>query len=64
MWDRALAAERPALVEAIVDPATPLLPPSLKPEFLEKIKVAVRAEQSELARQALQALERELSMQP
>jgi pyruvate dehydrogenase (quinone) len=35
-WERALAADRPVVVEAIVDPEVPPLPPHIKPEFAKK----------------------------
>ncbi len=35
-WDRALAAERPVVVEAVVDPEVPPLPPHIRPEFAKK----------------------------
>ncbi len=36
-WDEALAARRPVLIEAIVDPATPLLPPGQPFAKVEKM---------------------------
>jgi pyruvate dehydrogenase (quinone) len=31
-WDRVLAADRPALIEVVVDPAISMLPPHITPE--------------------------------
>ncbi|HEU5035355.1 MAG TPA: thiamine pyrophosphate-dependent enzyme, partial [Mycobacteriales bacterium] len=35
-WDRALAADRPVLLEFVTDPQIPPLPPHVKPEMLKK----------------------------
>jgi pyruvate dehydrogenase (quinone) len=35
-WDRALAADRPALLEFVTDPQIPPLPPHVRPQMLEK----------------------------
>jgi pyruvate dehydrogenase (quinone) len=40
-WDEALAADRPVLVEAIVDPDVPTVPPELKPEQVEQLRRAL-----------------------
>jgi pyruvate dehydrogenase (quinone) len=40
-WDRALAANRPVLIEAVTDPTVPTLPPELKPAQLEKLTSAL-----------------------
>jgi len=40
-WDRALAADRPVLIEAVTDPTVPTLPPELKPAQLEKLTSAL-----------------------
>jgi pyruvate dehydrogenase (quinone) len=36
-WDAALAADRPILIHAVVDPAVPLLPPRLESAMREKM---------------------------
>jgi pyruvate dehydrogenase (quinone) len=44
-WDRALAAERPAVIEVLTDPAVPLLPPfPAGAEKLEDMRSALSAE--------------------
>jgi pyruvate dehydrogenase (quinone) len=58
-WDEALAADRPVLVEAVVDPATPLLPPKLTDEQARNLADGLAAEGSEEAGRARAALERE-----
>ncbi|HEX2513987.1 MAG TPA: thiamine pyrophosphate-requiring protein [Chloroflexota bacterium] len=40
-WDEALAADRPVLVEAVVDPDVPTVPPELKPEQVEQLRRAL-----------------------
>ena len=40
-WDEALAADRPVVVEAVVDPDVPTVPPELKPEQVEKLRRAL-----------------------
>ena len=42
-WDEALAADRPVVVEAVVDPDVPTAPPRLKPEQLEQLRRALAA---------------------
>ena len=42
-WDEALAADRPVVLEAVVDPDVPTVPPALKPEQLEKLRRALAA---------------------
>jgi len=41
-WDEALSADRPVVVEAIVDPNIPALPPELKPEQQQKLRQALQ----------------------
>jgi pyruvate dehydrogenase (quinone) len=43
-WEKALAADRPVLIEAIVDPAVPLLPPALKPQQAEHMAAGLAQE--------------------
>jgi len=40
-WDRALQADRPVVLEFVVDPAFPPLPPHVKPDQLKKAAKAV-----------------------
>ena len=40
-WDRALAADRPVVFEAVTDPNVPTFPPDLKPEQVDKLKSAL-----------------------
>jgi pyruvate dehydrogenase (quinone) len=35
-WERALAADKPVLLEFVTDPQIPPLPPHVKPEMLKK----------------------------
>ena len=40
-WDRALASDRPFVIDAVVDPAVPTLPPELEPETEDKLTKAL-----------------------
>jgi pyruvate dehydrogenase (quinone) len=51
-WDAALAADRPFLIHAVVDPAVPLLPPRLEPAMKQKLLSGLDQEGTELARRA------------
>ena len=42
-WDEALAADRPVVLEAIVDPDVPTLPPDLTPEHRQNLLQALAA---------------------
>jgi pyruvate dehydrogenase (quinone) len=54
-WKRALAADRPVLLEAITDPEVPPLPPELTDEQREKLHQALRGDASaSAARRELQ----------
>jgi pyruvate dehydrogenase (quinone) len=55
-WDEALSADRPTLIEAIVDPATPLLPPKLTDDQVENLAAGVGAEESDEAGRASEGL--------
>jgi pyruvate dehydrogenase (quinone) len=46
-WDRALAAEGPFVIDAVVDPAVPTLPPELEPETEDKLTKALSQNDSE-----------------
>ena len=56
VWDEALAADRPIVVEAAVDPATPLKPPKLTGEQIDNLAAGLGAEGSEVATRAHAAL--------
>ena len=43
-WDRALTSDRPVVIDAIVDPNTPTLPPRPEAEVVEKIARALAEE--------------------
>lgn len=45
-WDEALAADRPTLLEAVVDPATPLMPPKLTRAQAANLSAGLGAEGS------------------
>ncbi|HEV7447054.1 MAG TPA: thiamine pyrophosphate-requiring protein [Steroidobacteraceae bacterium] len=49
-WDEALAADRPVVYEAVVDPTVPTLPPDLMPEQREKLVRALGANDAEAPR--------------
>ncbi len=57
-WDEALSADRPTLIEAVVDPAVPLLAPRLEADTVAQMEAALRAEGPDGER-ALAALTRE-----
>jgi pyruvate dehydrogenase (quinone) len=58
-WDAALAADRPVLIEAVVDPAIPLLPPGQPYEKVKPMYTGLAAEEGDLARRAEAHLRRE-----
>jgi pyruvate dehydrogenase (quinone) len=49
-WDAALAADRPVLIEALVDPDVPLLPPDLPYDKAEKMYAGLAQEGDSAAR--------------
>jgi pyruvate dehydrogenase (quinone) len=51
-WETALAADRPVVIDAVVDPATPLLPPGQPFEKVKSMYAGLAAEHSDLARRA------------
>ena len=55
-WDEALSADRPTLLEAVVDPATPLLPPKLTDEQVGNLAAGLGAEESAEAERAYEGL--------
>ena len=58
-WETALAADRPVVIDAVVDPAAPLLPPKRPFEMVEAMYAGLAAEPGETARRALAHLRRE-----
>jgi pyruvate dehydrogenase (quinone) len=62
-WDDALASPRPFLLEAVVDPAVPLLPPHLEEASRERLEAAFALERTTVGQRAHQALQAELAMQ-
>jgi pyruvate dehydrogenase (quinone) len=42
--ERALAADRPVVIDAVTDPETPNLPPTLTPEIEEKLRSALASD--------------------
>jgi pyruvate dehydrogenase (quinone) len=56
VWDEALAADRPVLVEAVVDPATPLTPPKLTDDQIGNLAAGLGAEESAEADRAYAGL--------
>ncbi|WP_299302629.1 thiamine pyrophosphate-requiring protein [uncultured Brachybacterium sp.] len=52
-WQQALSAERPMLIEAVVDPNTPLLPPRAPQEKVEKMFSALAQEDADATITAL-----------
>ncbi len=43
-WQRAFAADRPVVIEAVVDPAVPLLPPALPDDKVQKMYAGLEQE--------------------
>ena len=62
-WERALAATRPFVIDAVVSADVPTLPPELKPEQQQKLAKALAAgdPDAEWVRGQLQAQEVEVS---
>ncbi|GLH96622.1 thiamine pyrophosphate-requiring protein [Phytohabitans aurantiacus] len=58
-WDTALAADRPVLIDAVVDPAVPLLPPLQEYEKIKPMYAGLAAEDGTLARRAEEHLRSE-----
>lgn len=54
-WDRALTSDRPVVIDAVVDPNVPALPPRPQKEVIEKVRQALAGEpEAELVRQQLE----------
>ncbi len=62
-WEAALAADRPTLIEAVVDPATVLLPPLQSAEHVAGMYAALEQEDGPQARRALIHLRRERALE-
>jgi len=62
-WDAALGADRPFVIQAVVDPAVPLLPPLLPPDTKVKVLRGLYQENTPLARRAERYLLAELADQ-
>ncbi|MDG6105784.1 thiamine pyrophosphate-requiring protein [Dactylosporangium aurantiacum] len=58
-WDAALSADGPFVIDAVVDPATPLLPPLQDLEKVRPMYAGLAAEDTDLARRAAAYLRRE-----
>jgi pyruvate dehydrogenase (quinone) len=58
-WDAALAADRPFVIDAVTDPAIPLLPPGRPFDKVEGMYQGLAAEPGEMARRAEAHLRRE-----
>jgi pyruvate dehydrogenase (quinone) len=58
-WEEALAADRPFVIDAVVDPAIPLLPPGRPFEMVQGMYDALAAEGGDVAGRALAHLRRE-----
>jgi pyruvate dehydrogenase (quinone) len=58
-WDAALAADRPVVIDAVVDPAIPLLPPKQPFDKVRSMYAGLAAEKGEAARRAEAHLRRE-----
>jgi pyruvate dehydrogenase (quinone) len=62
-WDEALAADRPFLIHAVVDPAVPLVPPRLEPAVRARLLNALDHEHNALSSRARALLLSELADQ-
>jgi pyruvate dehydrogenase (quinone) len=62
-WDEAVAADRPFLIHAKVDPAVPLLPPRVEPSIQEQLLAGLDQERTPLAARARSLLLAELADQ-
>jgi pyruvate dehydrogenase (quinone) len=58
-WDEALSADRPMVIDAVVDAAIPLLPPLQPVEKIKPMYAGLAAEGTELGRRAAEHLRRE-----
>jgi pyruvate dehydrogenase (quinone) len=58
-WEAALSADRPTVIDAVVDPAVPLLPPGRPYEQIKAMYAGLAAEEGEAARRAEAHLRRE-----
>jgi pyruvate dehydrogenase (quinone) len=58
-WDEALSADRPVVIDAVTDPAIPLLPPLQPSDKIAPMYAGLAAEDGDLARRAEKHLRRE-----
>jgi pyruvate dehydrogenase (quinone) len=58
-WEAALSGDRPVVIDAVVDPAMPLLPPGQPFEKIKSMYAGLAAEDTELAARAEAQLRRE-----
>ena len=58
-WDEALRADRPTVIDAVTDPAIPLLPPGRPYDLVKGMYAGLAAEPGETARRAEAHLRRE-----
>jgi pyruvate dehydrogenase (quinone) len=58
-WEAALTADRPVVIDAVVDPAVPLLPPGRPFEQVKAMYAGLAAEDGPAARRAEEHLRRE-----
>jgi pyruvate dehydrogenase (quinone) len=58
-WETALSADRPLVIDAVVDPSVPLLPPGQPFEKIKSMYAGLAAEHSDIGRRAEKHLRRE-----
>jgi pyruvate dehydrogenase (quinone) len=58
-WNEALTADRPVVIDAVVDPAIPLLPPGQPYDKVKPMYVGLAAEDTDMAHRAVAHLRRE-----
>jgi len=61
--DEAFAADRPFVIDAVVDPAVPTLPPLLQSKLYDKLSNALDAEAAEGSASHVEAVRRQLQLQ-
>ena len=62
-WDQAIAADRPFVIDAVVDPAVPTLPFKLKEKLYDKPMKAFETETAQGDRHTVDAVRQQLKMQ-
>jgi pyruvate dehydrogenase (quinone) len=58
-WETALSADRPLVIDAVVDPSVPLLPPGQSYEKIKAMYAGLAAEDGDIGRRAEKHLRRE-----